>query len=175
MSARRWAVVAVAFALLVTVGVGWSRYATLRPPSSGVATRDTPLTVGGVRYQVLELRRLQRIEFADHAPLVAPDGAVWLRLDVRLELVEAATDMDTLRCTGFLTSGSSEWSDDYDPSTYSGNLAERQCHTVGDDRPLAVGAPKTLTLHWLVPSWAAERPQFFLRFPTPPRTVELRP
>lgn len=175
MTARLWAVVAVVFALVVTGGVGWARYATLRPPSSGVATREVPLITGGVRYQVLGLQRLQRITFTDHAPLVAPEGAVWLRLDVSLELVDAATPMDALRCTGFLTSGGSEWSDDYDPAAYAGDIASRQCHTLGDDRPLLPGVPKTLTLHWLVPGWAAERPQFFLRFGTPPRTVGLRP
>lgn len=174
MTARRWAVAAVVLALVVTAGVGWARYATLRPPSSGVATRDTPLIAGGVRYRVLELRRLDRITFTDHDPLVAPEGAVWLRLDVRLDLVDAATPMDSLRCTGFLTSGSSEWSDDYDPSSYADDIAQRQCHTMGDDRPLTPGVPKTLILHWLVPTWAADRPQFFLRFSTPPRTVELR-
>ncbi|MFT4227292.1 hypothetical protein [Micropruina sp.] len=175
MTARLWAVAAVLFALVVTGGVGWSHYATLRPPSAGVATRDVPLTVGGVRYQVLDLQRLQRITFADHEPLVAPEGAVWVRLDVRLELLDAGIEMDTLRCTGFLVSGGSEWSDDYDPASYSDDLASRQCHTVGDDRPLTVGVPKTLTLHWLVPTWAAEQPQFFLRFVTPPRGLELRP
>lgn len=175
MTARLWAVLAVVLALVVTAGVGWARYTTLRPPVSGVAGRDVPLVADGVRYQVLELRRLDRITFADHEPLVAPEGAVWVRLDVRLDLLDAGLDMDALRCTGFLVSGGSEWSDDYDPSSYADDIAQRQCHAVGDGRPLTVGVPKMLVLHWLVPTWAADRPQFFLRFPTPPRTLELRP
>lgn len=45
----------------------------------------------------------------------------------------------------------------------------------GDDQPFTVGSPKTLVMHWLVPARAADSAPFYLRFSTPPRSIELRP
>lgn len=172
---KRWAVLAIACTLAITVWVGWDRYAKLRPPAVAVATRTAPAVVSGVRYQVTDLQRLARIDFTDHDPLIAPGGAVWVRLDFTMELLDPATAMDSLRCTGYLVAGGSEWSDDWDPSSHADALEQRQCHTLGDDRPLTVGAVKHLAMHWLVPIQAADAPEFYLRFSTPPASIELRP
>ncbi|MBK8447447.1 MAG: hypothetical protein IPL41_12445 [Micropruina sp.] len=173
----RWrsAALAVAFALAVTAWVGWGNYAKLRPPVAAVVTADATTTVARVEYRVGGVQRLARIEFSDHDPLIAPLGAVWVRLDFTMQLQGAGTDPDSLRCTGFLVSGSYEWSDAYEPSSYGGDLAQRQCHTTGEDRPPQPGVARRLVMHWLVPQWAADAPRFYLRFSTPPRAIELRP
>ena len=174
---RRWwpAIAAVVFALLVTAGVGWGRYLNLRPLSSGVATRDVPLVVGGASFRVLDLQRLQRITFPDHDALVAPNGAVWVRLDAEVTLLDAAVDPAALSCYGVLASGDSEWTDSYDPATYAGDYEQKSCDKAGPDRPLQPGVPKTLILYWLVPAWAADDARYFVRLSTPPRALELRP
>lgn len=174
---RRWwpAIAAVVLALLVTGWVGWSRYANLRPPSSGVATRDVPLVVGGASFRVLDLQRLPRITFTDNDPLVAPDGAVWVRLDAELTLVDAAVDPDTLSCYGVLSSGNSEWADSSEPASFSGDYEQKSCGKAGPDRPLQPGVLKRLVLHWLVPTWAADDARYFVRLNSPSAALELRP
>lgn len=172
---KRWAVLAIVCTLAVTAWVGWDRYTKLRPPAAAVATRTMPADLAGVRYRVTDVSRVARIDVADHDPLVAPPGAVWVRLAFTMELLDPATRMDSLRCTGFLVSGSNEWSDDSDPASYADDLTQRRCNELRDDQPLTIGTTKRLVMHWLVPSAAADKAQFYLRFSTPPRSIELRP
>lgn len=172
---RWWPLLAVLVALLVTAGIGWSRYTNLRPLSSGVATRTEPLMVNGASFRVLDLQRLQRITFTDHDPLVAPDGAVWVRLDAEVTLVDASVDPATLNCYGVLVSAGNEWTDDYDPASYSGDYAQKLCDKAADEQPLQPGVPKRLVLHWLVPTWAADDARYYLRLATPPTALELLP
>lgn len=105
---RRWALLALACTLAVTAWVGWDPYTKLRPPTSAVVTAAGPADVAGVRYRVIDAQRLNRIDFADHDPLIPPSGAVWVRLRASLELIDPATPPDSLGCTGFLVAGHDE-------------------------------------------------------------------
>lgn len=172
---KRWAVLALVGTLLITAWVGWDRYTKLRPQTAAVARVNAPAEAGGLRFAVKGVQKLAQIEVVDDDPLVAMPGATWVRLDFSITLLDPTRPIDDLYCTGFLVSGASEWSDEDDPSSRNDRLADSFCHSVGDDKPLTVGQVKPMVMYWLVPTWAAEAPQFFLRFSTASMSVELRP
>ncbi|MDO5494465.1 MAG: hypothetical protein Q4G64_01965 [bacterium] len=164
---------ALTLAVLVAAGIGWNRFTKLEPQPDLTLTAGDSVEFRGLRLAVESFEEASVPE--DLAAVEVPEGAVWIELVLRQEVLAPAIEEYEMEwyCSIELITERGTWQSD--TSTLSA-MDQRSGCTAGFDRdPFSAGEVTQIHGLWLIPEGALVEPRVLIQFGPPPGAIEVRP